>query len=207
MITVSIIEDEPKYAKILSTLINAEDGMQCISIFPNIKKARKECLQDNADIIIMDIQLPDGSGIDLVREFKKERPDKKIVMCTTFDDDEKIFQSLKNGASGYLIKDESLENIVSAIRDLDSVGAPMSKSIALKVIQHFHALGKETEGLHQLTKRENQLLGLLSKGKFYKEVAYELEISLETVKKHAGNIYRKLEVSNKTEAINLYTKK
>lgn len=207
VITVSIVEDNQRFSKTLEQIIKAEDGLVFVSSFPNGKSARKQCLVDNADVIIMDIELPDASGIDLVHEFKALRPDKKIVMCTSFGDEERVFQALKNGASGYILKDDTLENIIQAIFDVDAGGAPMSKKIAAMVLNHFHKQGQEVNVLNQLTKREDELLGLLSTGLFYKEVAHNMGIALGTVKKHAGNIYKKLAVNNKTEAINLYTKK
>ncbi len=125
-------------------------------------------------------------------------------MCTSFEDDEKIFNSLKAGAMGYLVKGESMDKILSSIRDVYSGGAPMSFSIARRVLQHFEKKLPEIKGFDELTKREQEILELLSQGFLYKEIADQKCISMDTVKKHVGNIYRKLHVSNKVEAINKF---
>ncbi|WP_232815828.1 response regulator transcription factor [Chryseobacterium capnotolerans] len=125
-------------------------------------------------------------------------------MCTSFEDDEKIFNSLKAGAMGYLVKGESMDKILSSIRDVYNGGAPMSFSIARKVLQHFEKKLPEIKGFDELTDREKEILELLSQGLLYKEIADKSCISMDTVKKHVGNIYRKLHVNNKVEAINKF---
>ncbi len=131
-------------------------------------------------------------------------PETHFIMCTSFEDDEKIFNSLKAGAMGYLVKGESMDKILSSIRDVYSGGAPMSFSIARRVLQHFEKKLPEIKGFDELTKREQEILELLSQGFLYKEIADQKCISMDTVKKHVGNIYRKLHVSNKVEAINKF---
>jgi DNA-binding NarL/FixJ family response regulator len=128
-------------------------------------------------------------------------------MNTSFDDDENIFQALKSGASGYIIKTDSSDKIIESIRDVLQGGAPMSSGVAKKVIQFFSKLPAAASSLEELTPKENQILELLSKGYYYKEISGELNISLDTVKKHCGNIYRKLQVNNRTEAINIYLRR
>jgi DNA-binding NarL/FixJ family response regulator len=122
-------------------------------------------------------------------------------MCTSFEDEDYLFTSLKRGASGYIIKSDTPDQIVAAIRDVMNGGAPMSSSIARKVVNYFK---KESRSMAELTAKENELLNLLAAGLFYKEIAAEMNIGIDTVKKHASSIYKKLQVSNRTEAVNKY---
>lgn len=202
--SITIIEDDKSFATLLSKILLAESDFICPNIFHNTQSALHQFPENPTDIILMDIQLPDGTGINLTSTFKKEFPETYIIMCTSFDDDEKIFDSLKAGANGYLVKTDTPENIVSAIHEVMQGGAPMSMGIAKKVIQHFRQQELDKPNLEILTKKENELLLHLSKGLFYKEIADLMNVSLDTIKKHCGNIYRKLSVSNRTEAINIY---
>lgn len=156
------------------------------------------------DVVMMDIQLQDMLGIEIIEKLRKDMPKTQFIMCTSFEDDEKIFNSLKAGAMGYLIKGESMDKILSSIRDVYNGGAPMSLSIARRVLSHFEKKRPETKDFDDLTEREKEILELLSQGLLYKEIADKKFISIDTVKKHVGNIYRKLHVSNKVEAINKF---
>ena len=201
-INVSIIEDDLVFAKALQKLINAQNDMSCVSHYENGETAIKNIYSDNPDVLILDINLPGLSGINLIKEIKAVVPGVRIIMCTSFDDDNSIFESLKNGAEGYIVKNDEVERIILSIREVVNDGAPMSRSIAKKVIFHFHEMGDAEKSLATLSSRESELLNLLSQGQIYKEIADNMNITLNTVKKHAGNIYRKLHVGNKTEAIN-----
>lgn len=205
--TVSIIEDDSTFALLMKQIIDAEQSMACTSIYNNAESAMKELPNHPTDVILMDIQLPDDTGINLTAHFKKLFPSTYIIMCTSFDDDEKVFSSLKAGANGYIIKLDNPESIVQSIEEVIHGGAPMSMGIAKKVIQSF---SKSSEGQHKLeilTPKENELLELLSKGSYYKEIADCMHIGIDTVKKHCGNIYKKLQVNNRTEAINIYLRR
>lgn len=207
-ITVSLVDDDHNFRTKMLTLLNKEDRITVMDDFPNYDQALNELTQEAPDAILMDIQLTgEKTGIDLVGALRSNGVKSKIVMLTSFDDDKRVFQSLKNGANGYLIKGEPKEVVAKSIKDVMDGLAPMSARIASLLIEYFNQLGNEIKELLQLTKRENEILEKLSKGFLYKEVAYQLTISPETVKKHAGSIYRKLHVSNKTEAINVYNKK
>lgn len=202
--TVSIIEDDLKYSLLLKKIIESNDELACVGIYPNLKSSLTELAEKTPDVVLLDIQLPDGLGSDYVDVLKKVCPDTHFIMCTSFEDDEYIFESLKRGASGYLIKSDSPEKIIEAIKDVLQGGAPMSSTIARKVVSHFRV---QTQQLENLSTKENNLLALLANGLFYKEIAAEMNISLDTVKKNASNIYKKLQVSNRTEAVNKLNRK
>lgn len=199
--TISIIEDDIKYGLLLKKLIEFEKDLACTAIYTNLKSSLNDLASNNPDVVLLDIQLPDGLGSEYIQVLKKVSPETLFVMCTSFDDEDYIFDSLKNGASGYLIKSDTPEQIIQAIRDVLNGGAPMSSTIAKKVVQYFQV---QTKQLQELTPKENELLGLLAQGLYYKEIATKMNISIDTVKKHASTIYKKLEVSNRTEAINRY---
>lgn len=203
-ISIAIVEDEKNYNNALKKVINYQQDMKVVAQFFNGNDALKNLPDISPDVVMMDIQLQDMLGIEIIEKLKKEMPETQFIMCTSFEDDEKIFNSLKAGAMGYLVKGESMDKILSSIRDVYNGGAPMSFSIARRVLQHFEKKLPEIKGFHELTKREQEILELLSQGFLYKEIADQKCISMDTVKKHVGNIYRKLHVSNKVEAINKF---
>ncbi len=199
--TISIIEDDVKFGLLLKKLIDSEPELTCASIYTNLKSSLNDLASFTPDVVLLDVQLPDGLGSDYVQVLKKVSPTSLFIMCTSFEDDTYIFDSLKNGASGYIVKSASPEQLLTAIRDVLAGGAPMSSTIARKVVNYFQV---ETRKMDELTPKENELLALLAEGLFYKEIADKMHISIDTVKKHASTIYRKLQVSNRTEAVNRY---
>jgi NarL family two-component system response regulator LiaR len=199
--TVSIIEDDLKFALLLKKVIESNADMACIDIYQNLKSSYTALAENVPDVVLLDVQLPDGKGSEYVDTLKKICPETHFVMCTSFEDEEYIFSSLKKGASGYIIKSDSPDKIMEAIRDVINGGAPMSSAIAKKVVSHFK---NETRTLQALSPKENEILALLASGLFYKEIASEMNVGIDTVKKHASSIYRKLQVSNRTEAVNKY---
>lgn len=201
LITISIIEDDVKYGLLMKKMIESEPDMACVSIYTNLKNSLNDLATNCPDVVLVDVQLPDGLGSEYVEVLKKVSPESLFIICTSFEDEEYIFESLKNGASGYLIKSDSPEKIVQAIRDVINGGAPMSATIARKVVSYFQVQTRTLEGL---TPKENELLANLAEGLFYKEIASKMNIELDTVKKHASTIYRKLQVSNRTEAVNMF---
>lgn len=203
-ISIAIVEDEKNYNNALKKVINYQKDMKVVGQFFDGNDALKNLPDLSPNVVMMDIQLQDMLGIEIIEKLKKEMPETHFIMCTSFEDDEKIFNSLKAGAMGYLVKGESMDKILSSIRDVYSGGAPMSFSIARRVLQHFEKKLPEIKGFDELTKREQEILELLSQGFLYKEIADQKCISMDTVKKHVGNIYRKLHVSNKVEAINKF---
>lgn len=207
-LTVSLVDDEHIFREKIVSLLDSDKGVVVVDDFSNYDDALKELSLEWPDVILMDIQLTgEKTGIDLVAELRSKGVGSKIVMLTSFEDDTRVFQSLKNGANGYLIKGEPKEVVLQAIADVADGKAPMSARIASLLIEYFNQLGNATKELSDLTNRENEILEKLSKGYLYKEVADQLNISPETVKKHAGSIYRKLHVSNKMEAVNIFKKK
>ncbi|MBL1222132.1 response regulator transcription factor [Chryseobacterium sp. L7] len=203
-ISIAIVEDEKNYNNALKKVINYQDDMRVAAQFFDGNDALKNLPAIAPDVVMMDIQLQDMLGIEIIEKLRKDMPKTQFIMCTSFEDDEKIFNSLKAGAMGYLIKGESMERILSSIRDVYNGGAPMSLSIARRVLSHFEKKLPETKDFDDLTEREKEILELLSQGLLYKEIADKKFISIDTVKKHVGNIYRKLHVSNKVEAINKF---
>lgn len=203
-ISIAIVEDEKNYNNALKKVINYQDDMTVIAQFFDGNDALKNLTNISPDVVMMDIQLQDMLGIEIIEKLRKEMPKTQFIMCTSFEDDEKIFNSLKAGAAGYLIKGESMDKILSSIRDVYNGGAPMSFSIARKVLKYFEKTLPDNKDLDELTVREKEVLELLSHGLLYKEIADKKYISIDTVKKHVGNIYRKLHVNNKVEAINKF---
>jgi NarL family two-component system response regulator LiaR len=203
-ISIAIVEDEKNYNNALKKVINYQKDMKVIAQFFDGNDAITNLPDISPDVVMMDIQLQDMLGIEIIEKLRKEMPDTQFIMCTSFDDDEKIFNSLKAGAMGYLVKGESMDKILSSIRDVYHGGAPMSFSIARRVLNHFEKKLPEIKGFDELTEREKEILELLSQGLLYKEIADQKFISIDTVKKHVGNIYRKLHVNNKVEAVNKF---
>ncbi|MGR3854873.1 response regulator [Chryseobacterium indologenes] len=203
-ISVAIVEDEKNYNNALKKVINYQKDMKVVAQFFDGNDAITNLPDISPDVVMMDIQLQDMLGIEIIEKLRKEIPGTQFIMCTSFDDDEKIFNSLKAGAMGYLVKGESMDKILASIRDVYQGGAPMSFSIARRVLNHFEKKLPEIKGFDELTEREKEILELLSQGLLYKEIADKKFISIDTVKKHVGNIYRKLHVNNKVEAVNKF---
>jgi DNA-binding NarL/FixJ family response regulator len=150
----------------------------------------------------MDINLPGMNGIECIRQVKDKIPDTQFMMFTVYENDEKVFEALKAGASGYLLKNTGLVQLIESLKELYNGGSPMSANIARKLVTLFRNDNKETAKLDILSSRENEILQLLAKGLLYKEIADQLSISVSTVRQHIHHIYEKLHVQNRTEAIN-----
>lgn len=207
MVRIAIIEDDKRFGALLKKTIELNSEFKVLGIFYNCKVVSEGFDKEKFDIAIVDIQLPDGTGIELLQSLKYKYPSTKYIMCTSYDDDVRIFESLKNGADGYIIKSDMDEKILQAIQDVHDGGSMMSAGIAKKVMQYFVQLQKEEHTMDVLTKQENIILDLLSKGLLYKEVASKTNTQTNTIKKHANNIYKKLQVNNRTEAINIFLKR
>jgi DNA-binding NarL/FixJ family response regulator len=202
MIRVVIIEDLANYRNALQVLLNGSEGFECTAAFENAEAAIKKIPELQPDIALVDINLPGINGIELVKFIRKESPSTLCMMCTAYDEDEKVFKALEAGAHGYILKSTPPSKLLEAIIDLKNGGSPMSNEIARKVVMVFNK--KPNPELEQLSPRENEILELLVQGLLYKEIAIRLVISIETVKRHCFNIYQKLHVSNRSEAIHKY---
>ena len=203
-IRVSIVDDLDEVRETLKAAIDETEDMVCVSNYPDAEEALTGLEKDEPDIVIMDIGLPRMSGIECMLRIKLKKPDMRFMMFTVFDHDSKVFEALKAGADGYILKHESFENIIENVRELHAGGAPMSRHIARKVMRSFRRLPETEGGEKPLTPREIEILENLSRGLLYKEIADQMEIRIGTVKQHIHNVYKKLHVQNKTEAINKY---
>ena len=204
-ISVSVVEDNEELCKTLEMMINATTGLSCVSCHLTGEEACKVIPKVAPDIVLIDLGLPGISGSECIQHLKKEIPKINFLVLTIKEDDADVFGALKAGASGYLLKSSSPSEIIESIRELFDGGAPMSANIARKVVSHFQKESSEKSAYHHLlTSREREVLELLSIGRYYKEIASELYISMETVKSHCHNIYEKLHVSSRTEALNKY---
>lgn len=200
-IRVAIVEDMEPVRESFRGIINGTNGFTCEQAFEDAETALRELGTIKPDVMLVDIELPRMSGIEFVRaaKLRDESPATQFVMCTVFEDADKIFDSLIAGASGYLLKNVSAPQLLAAIREVHNGGAPMSMQVARKVVSYFNAPPPEAAAL---TKREREVVDLLARGFLYKEIADKLSISQGTVHNHIHAIYEKLHVSNRTEAIN-----
>lgn len=204
---IGIVEDDRDLREALGMMIQFTDQYQLVGSFENAELALKELPFLEVDVVLMDINLPGESGIICVNKLKNVRPAVFVLMCTSYEDDDKIFQSLEAGASGYILKTEGPAKIIGALDELFEGGSPMSSSIARKVVASFSKMESQNKLTETLTTRENEILNLLAKGQMNKEVASKLDISNGTVRKHIQNIYEKLHVNTRVEAVNLYLKR
>jgi DNA-binding NarL/FixJ family response regulator len=200
-ITVSIVEDLTEVKESLENLVRGSKDFLFLSAYPNAELAEKNIPLEQPQIVIMDINLPGISGIECIRKIKPVCPDTQFIMYTIFDDDDKVFEALEAGASGYLLKKIPKEKIMAALQELYEGGSPMSTQIARKVINRLHA-SNATDEIKLLSSRENEVLQQLAKGLLYKEIADKLSIATGTVRQHIHKIYEKLHVQNRTEALN-----
>jgi len=207
-ITVCIVDDVSELRHALEEIVSSAEGYECLGTMSNAAEAIARIPLLNPDVVLMDINLGENeSGIDCVRKLKPVVASTNFMMCTVYEDDEKIFQALSAGASGYILKKTEPAKMLDAIKELHEGGAPMSSQIARKVVFAFRdkALSPaNSAGIEQLSYREKQILEELSRGLMYKEIASVLFISPETVRKHVYHIYEKLHVTNRVEAVNKY---
>ena len=204
-ISVSIVEDDPRIRESLTILINGAQNIRCVSSHASAEEALAQLPLKRPDVVLMDINLPTMSGIECVRQLKELLPRVQILMLTMYEDDDLVFQALTAGATGYLVKRTSPAELLAAIEDVHSGASPMSGKIARTVVEYFHKIKSVTPPQTNLSKREAEILDLLVKGYRYKEIADALGISFETVRSHLKNIYEKLHVHSRTEAVMRYS--
>jgi len=206
-IQVSVVEDDAGVRRELASLVEGFPGFVCLETYADAEAALAGIAARPPDLVLMDINLPGMSGIDCVRRLKQTRPFLPIVMLTVHDDSETLFQSLAAGANGYLLKRAPRAKLLEALREICAGGAPMSRSIARRVLESFHRASQlpvpaaQPADLQELTPREQEILASLAKGHSYKEIASDLDISGDTTRKHMGHIYEKLHVHSRTEAL------
>ena len=204
-IKVALVEDDKRMRENLVKLIDSTRGFQCVGAYSDAESAVQRIRRCALDVVLMDLHLPRMSGIECVARLKAESPTLQVMMLTVEGDTDQIFQALAAGAVGYLLKVSSPDEITGAIFDLYRGGSPMSSQIARKAVQEFRKMRQPSTNLmEQLTRREQEILGHLSKGCRYKEIADLLSISENTVRNHLRKVYEKLHVHSRTEAVVKY---
>ena len=206
-ISVCIVDDNRELRNALEEIISMSDGYKCLGTIPTAEDAIRQIPLLKPDVVLMDINLGSAeSGIDCVRALKPRIPATNFMMCTVYEEDEKIFEALSAGASGYILKKTTPSKMLDAIRELYEGGAPMSSQIARKVVAAFLNRPSSTGGndLNSLTNREKEILEHLSRGMMYKEIALALNLANDTIRKHVYHIYEKLHVTNRVEAVNKF---
>lgn len=211
-ITVCIVDDTNDIRHALEEIVRLSDEYELLGSFASGESAMEKIPILKPNVVLMDINLGGISGIECVRQLKPSNPDVLFMMCTVYEEDEKIFEALSAGANGYILKKTSPIKLLESIRELSEGGAPMSSQIARKVVTAFQNRGPVQENLvggndaklGVLSNREKEILELLAKGLLYKEISAQLFISQETVRKHVYHIYEKLHVNNRVEAVNKF---
>ena len=201
MIRVCLVEDDERIRESLIILIEGTDGYRCVGAYESAEEALRDLKRVDADVVLMDINLPGMSGVECVQQLKVMKPTLQILMLTVYEDADKIFASLEAGASGYFLKRTPPDQLLQGIRDVHTGGSPMSAQIARKVVESFKREHPPADTASSLTDRETEILDLLSKGKRNKEIADLLFISPSTVHTHIHNIYEKLHIRSRSEAI------
>lgn len=202
-VTVSIVEDLDEVREGLADLVRSDKELLLLENFADAESAAEKLPVLQPDIVIMDINLPGMSGIDCIKKIKEKCPSTQFMMFTVYENDEKVLQALQAGATGYLLKRTEPARIIESIKELNQGGSPMSSNIARKLVNIFLDEKKVTKK-EILSERENEVLQLLADGLLYKEIADRLHIVHGTVRQHIHNIYEKLHVQNRTEAVNKY---
>lgn len=198
--TIAIVEDNNEFRASLARYLDKEPGFRCVCVCSTAEEALQQIPRQPPDVVLMDIHLPKLSGVECTRRLKQLCPRVQILILTVYEDNERIFGALKAGAGGYLLKRAAPANILQAIQEVKEGGAPMSSQIARQVVQSF----REDPGNQQvesLSEREQEILQQLSKGYSTKEIAGRLSVSVNTIRKHLQNIYGKLHVRSRTEAV------
>lgn len=199
-IAITIVEDQHDMRESLVEWLGNAPGLRCVGAHASAEEALKRIPDEHPDVVLMDINLGGMNGIECVSRLKQRVPKTQVLMLTTYDDGDLIFDSLRAGANGYLLKNMPRQELVQALQQVQAGGAPMSLQIARKVINYFHDSDKPSQELQQLTGRETEILKLLAKGYLYKEIAERLGVSLSTVRTHVSAVYEKLHVHSRTEA-------
>ncbi|MGA2749313.1 MAG: response regulator transcription factor [Verrucomicrobiota bacterium] len=207
-IRIAIVDDSPDLRENIAGYLDAFPEFRCVHAYASAREALAGLPRDMADVVLMDINLGDHvmDGIECVRRLKALLPDVQVVMLTVFEDSEKIFRTLAAGASGYLLKRQRPDELLAAIREVVAGGAPMSTSIARKVVKSFQSAVPQGAEAVELSHRESEVLDGLAQGLAYKQIADQLNVSIHTVRNYIRRIYEKLHVRSRTEAVAKYLK-
>jgi DNA-binding NarL/FixJ family response regulator len=200
-IKIAIVEDDVRVRGTLARLIDSTEGFCCVSQHPSAENALTELPVTRPDVVLMDINLPGLNGVECVRRLKELLPKTQVVMLTVYENTNIIFSALAAGASGYLLKKSSPEQLIEAIREVHNGGSPMTSHIARKVVASFQQVANPVHDYEKLSLREQEVLDYLAKGYLYREIAERLKISYPTVHTHIRHIYEKLHVRSRTQAV------
>lgn len=203
-IKVAIVEDDEGIRNSLATLIKRASALRLAGDYPDGETALKEIPRKSPDVVLMDINLPGINGVECVRQLKTTLPAVQFLMLTVYEDSDSLFNSLKAGASGYLLKRTAFARLVDSIHDVHGGGSPMSPQLARRVVQFFSRPGEIDSSLARLTPGEKEFLDQLAKGYAYKEIADRMKISIDTVRSYVRAVYEKLHVHSRTEAVVKY---
>lgn len=201
MIKILIYEDNPQLREGLSMLINGTDGFEVLAAYKNCNSVVDEVSAWQPDVVLMDIDMPGVNGLEGLKNIRKENTTVKVLMLTVFDDNKNVFEALRNGANGYILKKTPPARLLEYIAEAASGGAPMTASIASQVLKMFSEIPVAAVPDYNLSDREKQVLQFLVNGYSYKMVAAEMNISIDTVRSHIKKIYEKLHVNSKSEAV------
>ncbi len=199
--SIAIVEDDPKVHTLLSEEIYMNLKVKDLHVFEDGAVALRELTKEPVDIALFDINLPGMNGIECIQKLKILHPRMQIIVLTVYDNPDIIFNALKAGATGYLLKSTPSDKIIEAICEVNNGGSPISSPIARKVIEAFYVKEKTNEYFQELSKREKEILEQLNKGYRYKEIADKLFLSIDTIRTHVRNIYEKLQVNSRVEAL------
>jgi DNA-binding NarL/FixJ family response regulator len=199
-IRVCIVEDNDDMRESVAQVLNQTPGVQCMNTYASAEAAVRDLPAQKPDVALVDINLPGMNGIECVSRLKARLPQLQVLMLTRYEQSDMIFDSIRAGASGYLLKHTPADELIRAVEQVHAGGAPMTMQIARKVISHFQQIQKPASEVEKLTPREQEVLTLLAKGYLYKEIAGNLGISINTLRNHLRTIYDKLHVHSRTEA-------
>ena len=200
-IQVALVEDDPEIRANLAHRVGRSPGFRLLRSYPDAESALADLPRHPPDVVLMDINLPGINGIECVRQLKVKMPTVQFIMLTIYEDGNRLFKSLMAGASGYLLKRTPPDKLLVAIREAHEGGAPMTPEVARRVVQHFQQIPQPASELQRLTPRETEVLEQLAKGFLYKEIEDNLHISTGTLRSYIANVYQKLHVHSRTEAV------
>jgi len=203
-IKVALVEDDEGIRSSLAALIRRASNLRLAGDYPDAETALQEIPRKPPDVVLMDINLPGMNGVECVRQLKSNLPEVQVLMLTVYEDSDSLFNSLKAGASGYLLKRTVSTKLLEAIRDVHTGGSPMTPQVARRLVQFFSSPSSAQASVSKLTAGEKEFLDQLARGYAYKEIADRMKISIDTVRSYVRTVYEKLHVHSRTEAVVKY---